>query len=226
MTATAYDDGLACPAGCDAHVVFHPSHNGTRNAFDPASSRDAPAACRSGSPCRICFDEDAASCTVALYRGAGPPPRRFDFTTRFLAERCGDADLPKALRDFCGFAREKAAELRGRVSCFATPADARCRARMEAAAARQARDAPRFAECARLGDTAFNAKHRDRPDLQRSDDCAYEPRPSRGARWSRLLDGACRPGTYVGREGEDCCSGVIEAAAALWPECADFYPSR
>jgi hypothetical protein len=227
MTPTAYDDGLACPGGCDAHVVFHASHNGTRNAFDPASPRSsAPAPCRPGLACRICFGEEEASCTVAVYRGDGPPPGRLDFTTSFFAQRCGDADLPTPLAAYCRFIAEKAGELRARVSCFASPGDPRCRAAMQAAAARQARDAPRFAACMRLGDAAFNARYRAHPDLQRSDDCGYEPRPRPGARWPRLLDGTCRPGSYVGREGADCCSSDVTAAAALWPECVDFYPKR
>jgi len=114
----------------------------------------------------------------------------------------------------------------GRVSCFATPEHPRCRALMQQARARQARDAPLFAECTELGDRAFNRKYRDRPALQRSDDCAYQRRPTGAERWPRLLEGACPAGSYVGREAEDCCSGDLAAAAALWPECVDFFPAR
>jgi hypothetical protein len=46
MTLTIYDDGKAYPGGCDAHVVVNPSDNGTRFAFDPASSRPRPQKCR------------------------------------------------------------------------------------------------------------------------------------------------------------------------------------
>ena len=57
MRATLYDDGLACPGGCDAHVVFAPQHNGTRNAFlPPLSERGAPKPCVAGSSCMICFE--------------------------------------------------------------------------------------------------------------------------------------------------------------------------
>src|SRR5947209_10477168 len=83
MTPTVYDDGKSCPNGCDAHVVFHPRHNGTANAFDPSSSRAAPRECVVGQQCRICFSASDASCMLATYRGAGPPPGRFDFTPAF-----------------------------------------------------------------------------------------------------------------------------------------------
>src|SRR5690242_15808167 len=42
MRLTIYDDGIACPAGCDAHFVMNSSDNGTRYAFRPYSARDAP----------------------------------------------------------------------------------------------------------------------------------------------------------------------------------------
>ena len=35
---TIYDDGKSCPAGCDAHVVFHQSMNGTELAHALGSS--------------------------------------------------------------------------------------------------------------------------------------------------------------------------------------------
>lgn len=39
---TVYPDGASGPGGCDAHVVFKPKYNGTRAAFNPASSRTNP----------------------------------------------------------------------------------------------------------------------------------------------------------------------------------------
>lgn len=39
MTPAVYDDGKSCPNDCDAHVVFHPRHNGTADAYDPSGSR-------------------------------------------------------------------------------------------------------------------------------------------------------------------------------------------
>src|SRR5678815_3529015 len=69
MFPTTYDDGKRQPGNCDAHVVFHPSVNGTRNAFDPASTRESPRKCVKDQFCRICFSEQADSCMLARYRG-------------------------------------------------------------------------------------------------------------------------------------------------------------
>ncbi|HSJ98327.1 MAG TPA: hypothetical protein VLC53_14720 [Myxococcota bacterium] len=228
MRPTGYDDGAACPGGCDAHVVFSDAHNGTRNAFDPASSRAAPAPCRRGADCRICFDDGEESCTVARYRGAGPGPGRFDFTPAFFAERCQDPALPARLAEHCAFLRRKTAILRARRNCFAEPEHARCRAHMEAVAARKAADELRWAECRVLGLDAYNERHAGRPELQRSVECHYErqatARGADGSRWPRLLDGGCGPGRYVGRDGLDCCSGDSAAAAVFHPECDAFFP--
>jgi hypothetical protein len=229
MRVTGYDDGSACPGGCDAHVVFDDRHNGTRNAFAPGSSRDDPRPCRPGAACRICFAEAAASCTTVRYRGDGPAPGRFDFTPAFFRARCGAPDLPAALVRHCGELHRLEAELASRVDCFERPRHPRCRTVMEAAAARKAADEPRFAACRRAGNAAWNREHAGSPELQRSVECAYEKqataRGADGSRWPRLLDGACGPGRYVGRDGLDCCSGDRWEAAVTWPECDAYYPA-
>jgi hypothetical protein len=230
MTATIYDDGKSCPNNCDAHVVFHPTHNGTRNAFDPSSSRAAPRKCIAGQPCKICFSEDEASCMLATYRGAGPAVGRFDFTPAFYEENCSKPNLPAVFAGQCRSARPTVDLLRNQINCIATPEHEKCKAMMEAVAGRKAADDVLYDECKRLGEPAFNRNHRNQPRLQRSNDCAYEMlrtgRNSRGQTWRRLLDGACRPGNYVGRDGLDCCSGNVFAAAMLGPECRRFFVPR
>ncbi|MEM9840136.1 MAG: hypothetical protein AAF830_13400, partial [Pseudomonadota bacterium] len=102
ITPTIYDDGLACPGGCDAHVVLHPSVNGTVNAFrPPADSRRQPQKCVSGEPCFVCFGRGGDTCALATYRGSGPPENKFDFTTDYYRANCGRDDLPEALRGAC-----------------------------------------------------------------------------------------------------------------------------
>ena len=230
MVATIYDDGKSCPAGCDAHVVFHPTHNGTQNAFDPSSDRSAPRKCVVGQTCKICFSANASSCMSAVYRGAGPPAGRFDFTPAFYEENCPKPDLPAAFAAQCRSAQPSVASLREQINCIATPEHAKCKQMMEAAARRKAADDALYEECKRLGEPAFNRKYRDQPGKQRSNDCSYERfgtgRNSRGDTWRRLLDGACRPGTYVGRDGLDCCSGSLYAAAMLGRECRSFFVPR
>ncbi|HEX8501129.1 MAG TPA: hypothetical protein VF659_11120 [Pyrinomonadaceae bacterium] len=228
MEPTVYDDGRSCPNDCDAHVVFHPRHNGTRNAFDPSSPRSAPQKCVAGRPCRICFSEAESSCTTATYRGAGPPPRRFDFTPAFYEQNCEQAGLPPPLAAQCRAARSALPALESKVNCVATPEHERCRAMMQAAARRKAEDDRMYEECLRVGETRFN---RDRPrSQQRSLQCAYEKfgtgHNSSGVTWKRLLDGACRPGTYAGRDGLDCCTGSLYEAALLGRECALFFVTR
>jgi hypothetical protein len=41
-----------------------------------------------------------------------------------------------------------------------------------------------------------------------------------------LLPAACRDGTFVGRDGLDCCSGSVLHDGPLGTECRDFYPDQ
>src|SRR5687767_14716582 len=41
--------------------------------------------------------------------------------------------------------------------------------------------------------------------------------------WKKLLPGVCRPGTFVGRNGLDCCSRNLSADGPLGAECIRFY---
>lgn len=227
MIATIYDDGVSCPGGCDAHVVFAARHNGTVNAFAPGSSATAPARCTVGQPCTICFGSDGTGCLTVRYRGGGPPAGRFDFTPAFFDEQCGRPMLPAAVADKCRGAAPEAARLKTRVNCVAMPAHPKCAAVMTAAMTRKAADDPLYAECITLGEPVFNRKYAAMPAMQRSLNCAYERRGtgrnSRGDTWRRLLDGACRPGTYAGRDGLDCCTGSVMAAAMLGRECRHFF---
>ncbi len=231
MIATIYDDGKSCPNNCDAHVVFHPTHNGTRNAFDPSSSRSAPRKCTPGQPCRICFSEDDSSCMLATYRGGGPDVGRFDFTPAFYEENCPKPNLPAAFAGQCRSAQPTVDILKNQINCISNPEHEKCKALMETVAKRKAADDELYEECKTLGEPAYNRKYRNQPRKQRSNDCAYEQLrtggPNRkGERWRRLLDGACRPGTYVGRDGLDCCSGSLYAAAMLGSECRSFFVKR
>ena len=227
MVATIYDDGKSCPSNCDAHVVFHPVQNGTRNAFDPAGSRSAPKKCVPGQECRICFSEDESSCMLAMYRGAGPEVGRFDFTPDFYEENCGKPNLPAVFAGQCRSARPAIEALKNQINCIANPEHEKCKALMETMTRRKAADDALYDECKSLGEAAFNRKHSSEPAKQRTNDCAYEKLRtgvnSRGQRWRRLLDGACRPGTYVGKDGLDCCSGSLFAAAMLGRECRGFF---
>jgi hypothetical protein len=231
MIATMYDDGKSCPNNCDAHVVFNPKHNGTRNAFAPSSSRSAPTKCLIGQPCRICFSEAESSCLLATYRGGGPAIGRFDFTPAFYEENCPKPNLPAAFDRQCKNAQPAIATLKQKINCVAEPEHEKCKALMAVVIKRKADDDVLYEECKSLGEKAFNRKHRTEPKKQRSNDCAYESRKtggpnSKGERWRRLLDGACRPGTYAGKDGLDCCSGSLFAAATLGKECRSFFVPR
>lgn len=231
MTATMYDDGKSCPNECDSHVVFNPRHNGTKNAFDPSSSRSAPRKCIVGQQCRICFSADESSCMSATYRGAGPAVRRFDFTPTFYEENCPKSNLPTTFDRQCRSAQPVIAILKDQINCITKPEDEKCKSLMAALVKRKADDDVLYEECKSLGESAFNRKYSSQPEKQRSNDCAYEKLrtggPNRkGERWRRLLDGACRPGTYVGKDGLDCCSGSLYAAATLGSECRSFFVRR
>jgi hypothetical protein len=227
MVATVYDDGRSCPNDCDAHVVFNAKHNGTATAFATTSTRTKPAKCLVGRPCTICFAAEDASCMTAIYRGGGPAPGRFDFTPAFFEQTCPMPQLPKQFVAICRGAEPRVAQLSKLVNCIARPDHEKCKTVMIPAAGRKAADDVLYLECKKVGEPSFNKKHDANPAKQRSNDCAYERVPtaknSTGQTWRRLLDGACRPGTYAGRDGLDCCSGSVMAAALLGPECRQFF---
>lgn len=223
---TIYSDGDSCPGGCDAHVVFHPSMNGTAYAHAPGSEA-APSKCQNGSPCRVCLDADATACLEVTYRGAGPHRGTFDFTPAFFIERCPSTGLPRPLREACDALQAAADALAGRVNCIQDPSHARCAALMTAAEEARDRDLPLYEQCRREGEEVFS---RGRPQAeQRSLGCAYEKfgtggPNSKGATWRRLLPAACPAGTFVGRDGLDCCTGVTLVDGPLGRECRGFYP--
>lgn len=233
MRATLYDDGLACPGNCDAHVVFAPRHNGTRNAFrPPLGNRGDPEECVSGESCMICFGEADSSCLVVLYRGNGPGERTFDFTPAFFSETCGQAGLPEQLAATCREldARVERLGYDERINCFESESDPACGSILQESARLKTADAVEREACLNEGQVAYNARQSD-PVKQRSLGCNYEKSGtggpnSNGLTWRRLLPGACREGTFVGRDGLDCCSNDRIAAAALHPECSIYFPRR
>ena len=233
MSATIYDDGLACPGNCDAHVVFHPDHNGTANAFaPPLRARAAPRKCRNGEACIICFGPEEASCLEATYRGSGPPRGRFDFTPAFFDAACRGDDLPSPLAAKCT-SLDRAVARHGYdrlVNCISEPGHPACADVMATARSDKAADAAERAVCKELGgDAAYNAQQSD-ASRHRTHGCNYfknrRETNSRGVSWVRLAPGSCRPETYVGRDGLDCCSASSYAAAALHPECRPFFKTR
>lgn len=230
MTVTFYDDGKACPGNCDSHVVFNDIHNGTTFAFDPDSTRSRPQKCRVGEKCIICFSASNESCMEITYRGSGPPVGKFDLTTTFLKENCERDDLPAILANECRTLKPKVDQLSRRINCFDDPDNPKCRSLIESAKAKQRADTILYDECKRIGETRFNRQYASRRELQRSLGCSYERygtgRNSRGVTWRKLLPGACRTGTFVGRDGLDCCSNNLYAAAKLGVECNAFFPAR
>lgn len=234
VAATMYNDGRACPGGCDAHVVFQPSLNGTPNAFRPPIANRAAASdfpCVSGEPCMVCFEQADSSCIPVTYRGSGPPDGKFDFTPAFFDAWCPRADKPAALASECALIERAERRYADRLNCFATPDAPVCRAVMSQARLAQEADEADYALCLRLGVQAFN---RQQPDEARHRStragCGYAQNirkcNSRGVCWQTLLPGACAPGSFVGRDGLDCCSGTVRAAAYLHPECTPFYPQQ
>jgi hypothetical protein len=227
---TIYDDGLSCPAGCDAHVVMFPSDNGTRYVFRPNSTRTHPQKCISGNDCVICFGEADATCMHARYRGNGPSIGRFDFTPTFYSENCSRSDIPVALQTQCNSLDRDAKRLGyvDAINCFDAPEDTRCTMIIKASKAAQDADIPKRQQCIAIGQKKYNASQTD-PKERRANDCNYSElslggKP--GKRWKLLLPAACRPGTFVDRFGLDCCSSDIRFAAANHPECKAYFPSK
>lgn len=224
---TMYDDGKSCPGNCDAHVVFDSSLNRTEFAHDPTSRDEPYAACLSGSSCEICLVSGKQQCLTVIYRGNGPSKDTFDLTPAFFEARCKDGDAPPLLKRKCAQLERDAVKLKDRINCFQSPGDANCKSIMDEARAKQEVDLALYDECKRVSQERYN---RGKPAAQqRSNDCAYEALSSggpnsKGHRWKRLMPGACRTGTYVGRDGLDCCSGIAFKDGPLDLECRAFYP--
>jgi len=228
MRLTICDDGIACPAGCDAHFLMNSSDNGTRYAFRPDSSRDAPKVCILNHECTICFGEGDHSCMSAKYRGGGPSKGTFDFTPAFYEAMCPRSDIPDALKRQCRALDQavKALGYNARVNCFATPDHPNCRTVVAQAAAAQRDDTPKREKCLSLGEAAYNQQQTDARE-QRVDGCNYSKLLLGGSaakKWHRLLPAACRPGTFVDPFGLDCCSADVRFAASVDPECRPFFP--
>jgi hypothetical protein len=226
---TMYDDGLSCPSDCDAHVVFDERMNGTEFAHDPASANGPLQRCSLGKPCRLCIEPGAQECFVTTYRGGGPAENTFDLTPAFFEQNCPTLQHLAALKAKCAEIAVDAARLNDRINCIRDSSAAACTSIMDAAIQARDQDRPVFEECRQRGQAAFNAG---RPQAeQRSLGCAYEAvgtggPNSNGKTWKKLLPGACRPGTFVGRDGLDCCSGNLFADGHLGRECSKFYPQR
>lgn len=232
MRLTIYDDGKSCPGDCDAHVVTHPSDNGTRFVSDPATLRSAPRACTAGRDCRICFGESDSTCMTALYRGGGPGRRTIDATPAFYARHCGGVDIPSALAAYCRRMDRAITDggYAGRINCLAEPANPGCVSVIARARAAQEADEPLYAECRQVGESAYN-RRQSSDRTRRSNGCAYSRLSlggpnSNGTRWKLLMPGACRAGTYVGRDGLDCCSADVRFAASNHRECSMYFPQR
>lgn len=226
---TIYDDGKSCPADCDAHVVFDNSLNGTEFAHSRETTKAPFSKCIVGETCLLCIESGGKQCLEATYRGGGPAHKTFDFTPAFYQKACAGQPPQDALKAKCEELRKGAKALEDRINCFAEPTRAECEALIKAARETQTADRTVYDECKAKGELNFN---KDRPkEIQRSNNCAYErygtggPN-SKGTTWKKLLPGVCRSGTFVGRDGLDCCSGNSFSDGPLGLECRAFYPAK
>lgn len=226
---TMYADGKSCPGNCDAHVVFDPAMNGTEFAHLQGSTTKPFKPCTTGGDCEICLESGLRQCLVVMYRGAGPTHGTFDMTPAFYESRCASSDLPAVLKAKCAELQKAAAALEGRINCFKDAGNAACKVMIDAARETQRADVAVYEKCIAQGQANFN---KGKPaEQQRSNACAYELKGtggpnSNGTRWRKLLPGACREGTLVGRDGLDCCSGSLLADGPLGRECRAFYPTK
>ncbi len=221
---TVYDDGLACPENCDAHVVFSPVHNGTQHAFLPTSNKENPKKCIINEVCTICFSNNKKSCIETMYRGNGPHKKRFDFTLKFFKKVCSDNNLPKPIQTKCIELKRNSEFLASKLNCFLNKTSILCQETMMKAMNRKALDIPLYEECKSIGAKKFNKLHSD--EMHRTFDCAYSKQSrflSNGAKYKPLLDGACRSSEYVGRYGFDCCSKDTMQSAIDITECGIYF---
>jgi hypothetical protein len=164
---------------------------------------------------------------ITKFRGNGPGKNTFDLTPAFYKEWCTKENLPKALKKKCNQLKKNKKKLDGRINCINNSQNKLCIQLIEQAIKIKSKDQPLYEECKRIGQTAYNEARSD--SEKRTNDCAYEYESnggpnSNGLTWKKLLPGACREGTFVGRDGLDCCSGEKFVDAALDLECKLFYP--
>lgn len=222
---TIYADGVSCPANCDAHVVFDKAMNGTEFAHK-AGTKYSP--CKRNEECRVCFESGERQCLNVMYRGNGPHENTFDFTPAFYEKACATMPSQPLLAKECNEAKEAAKELDKKINCIATPENSKCSSIIAKATAARELDLPKYKKCLELGEETYNQGV---PKAERrKNECAYE-RHGTGSNtsgtktWKKLLPAACRVGTYVGRDGLDCCSGNTLADGPLDVECLGFYPA-
>lgn len=201
LQATCYDDGDACPGGCDPHVVANPQTNGTARLHAPGSSAPHWAKCRNGAACEVCFgDEPVPGCLDVTFRGSGPDPGRADFTASWWASTCQGDDLPTTLASECRRIRSGAGLLEGKVSCLANPA------------------APGCAGVAPVAETVAAARAEVRACLESTNGswrCHYKG-PN-----GTLSPGSCTNGA-VNASGWDCCNGDPVHDACV-TGCSRYY---
>lgn len=221
---TVYSDGLSCPSSCDAHVVFGDVLNGTEFAHKPGSHYKK---CVDGDSCRICIESAEKQCLEATYRGSGPGHKTFDFTPAFYSQACTTTPEQPALAAKCEALKKDAKSLEGRLNCITSPENPKCEGLIAKAQKAREQDSEKYQLCRSVGQNKYNAQ---KPDAEkRTHDCAYEFKGtggpnSHGTTWKKLLPGACRVGTFVGRDGLDCCSGNTLEDGPMGLECIGFYP--
>jgi hypothetical protein len=221
---TVYDDGLACPGNCDAHVVFSPDHNGTHHAFLPSSTNKNPKKCIINEMCTICFSNDKKSCLKTIYRGNGPHKNRFDFTPDFFKKVCSDNNLPNPIRAKCVEITRNSEFLTSKLNCFLNKTSNLCKYIMKKSMNRKALDVPLYKKCKLIGSKEFNKIYSN--EMHRTSDCAYSKQSrslSNGNKYKPLLDGACREDEYVGKYGFDCCSKDTMKSAIDITECGIYF---
>ena len=225
---TMYADGKSCPGDCDQHVVFDQAMNGTEFAHVPGSAKPFQK-CKVNADCEICLESSLKQCLIVLYRGAGPTHGTFDMTPAFYESRCALPNIPALLKTKCKELERAAAGLKDRINCIKDAENVACKETMDVARSMQRADLSIYKQCKAEKQDNFN---KGKPIEQRRDnDCAYELKGtggpnSKGIFWRKLLPGACRVESYVGRDGLDCCSGSTLADGPLGLECLAFYQER
>ena len=224
MELTVYEDGKSCPKGCNDHVVFNKKHNGTANAFLASHPIPPYKRCNTEQPCRICFETEARHCMDVEYGGEGPNENKFDVTPAFMKKHCGEKNLPPEVASICRTTYKKEQRYLASINCIKHPQHEKCRAVMEEADKKQRDDLLIYKKCIKMGEDKFNKQVN--AEEQRSNDCAYTKnvRNPRTGYERILLPGACHAGTYVGRDGLDCCSGIPANDSKFDIECDKFYP--
>jgi hypothetical protein len=128
-------------------------------------------------------------------------------------------DIPQEIISECKRVQNISDLYQTKINCIRDFQNPLCRSMMSKKQKEYDLDRKEYLECLRIGQDTYNNTHA--RNMQRKFSCTYNMySDSRG--YSRLLAGACKPGTFLSPGGFDCCAAdTIQSACS--GDCGVYY---